>query len=159
MQHRTVCHRCRSSRALSSRGVDLSDRHQLVAPDVLRSTTPSLLDQEFRAGEFGPEDALNILEGLATMRIRLLGDRVSRAAAWRLAQQLDWDATGGSECVAVAQLQADALITRHEEFAYRARDLLRVAPCQSLASYGDAVRNRLTMALTRDPASVRAPAD
>ena len=63
------------------------------------------------------------------------------------------------ERAAVTQLQADALITLHEELAYRVRDLVTVAPYENLASSCDAVRNRLTIALTHDPASVQGPVD
>jgi len=41
---------------------------------------------------------------------RLLGDRVSRARAWQIARQLDWEDFSAAEYLAVASLQADALV-------------------------------------------------
>src|SRR5690606_42047311 len=56
-------------------------------------------------------DALPIyLDGVATLKMRLLGDRVSRAVAWRVARELDAPDTAVAEYVAVAMLQADVLV-------------------------------------------------
>jgi len=88
-----------------------ADEHQLVAPNILRSRALALVYREFRQGELDADPARAILDGITTLRIRLLGDRVSRAAAWRVAAQLDWDDIADAEYVAVAQLQADEFIT------------------------------------------------
>jgi hypothetical protein len=66
------------------------------------------------------------------MRIRLLGDRVSRAVAWKIAEQLDLDDTVTAEYVAVAQLQADALVTEDPELARRADGIVPLAPFAAL---------------------------
>lgn len=66
------------------------------------------------------------------MRIRLLGDRVSRATAWKLASQFDWDDTANAEYVAVAQLQADALVTGNAELARAVAGVVEVAPYEAL---------------------------
>lgn len=89
----------------------VGSRHRLVGPAVLRSHVMSLLYREMREGKIEEKEARAQLDGLATLRIRLLGDRVSRATAWRIARQLDWDDTALAEYLAVATLQADALIT------------------------------------------------
>jgi len=86
-------------------------RHQLVGPAVLRSHVLSLLYREVRTGQLAEAAARAQLEGLAGLKIRLLGDRVSRATAWRIARQLDWEDTPVAEYLAVASLQADALVT------------------------------------------------
>jgi len=44
----------------------------------------------------------------------LLGDRVSRRTAWRIALEHGWDTIGDAEYLAVTQLQADVLITIDE---------------------------------------------
>ena len=66
------------------------------------------------------------------MKIRLLGDRVSRGLAWKLAEQLDWDDTSDAEFVSVAKLQADAFVTLDPELAARAADEVTVAPYEAL---------------------------
>jgi predicted nucleic acid-binding protein len=85
--------------------------HQLVGPTVLRSQALAGLYAEVRRGEMSRREGRSLLDGIARMKIRLLGDRVSRVTAWRIAEQLDWDDIGRAEYLAVAQLQADALVT------------------------------------------------
>ena len=41
--------------------------------------------------------------------MRLLGDRVSRRTAWKIAQEQGWETTFDAEYLAVTKLQADAL--------------------------------------------------
>ncbi len=85
--------------------------HQLVGPSVLRSHALADLYGRVRAGRLTPEKGRALLEEIAGLKIRLLGDRVSRATAWRLAAELGWDDPAPAEYLAVASLQADALIT------------------------------------------------
>jgi predicted nucleic acid-binding protein len=112
--------------------VTVGAEHQLVAASSLRSQVLSLLYRGVRRGELSRPTALAILDGVTTMRIRLLGDRVSRVAAWRLAEQLGWDDTAVAECVAVAQLQADAFVTLDPELAHRLSGLVATAPFEAL---------------------------
>jgi predicted nucleic acid-binding protein len=90
--------------------VTVLDRHSLVGPNLLRSQALSELYRGVRSGERSPEEGRALLERLAALKIRLLGDRVSRAVAWQLADQLGWDDTTDAEYLAVAKLQADALV-------------------------------------------------
>ena len=113
--------------------ITVSDAHQLVAPNRLRSESLSLLYRAVRRGELGDDDAQKILRGITTMRIRLLGDRVSRAVAWKVATQLDWDDTLRAEYVAVAQLQADALVTGDEDLARAVEGMVTLAPFEALS--------------------------
>jgi predicted nucleic acid-binding protein len=115
-------------------GVSVAAGHQLVAPSVLRSQALSLLYREARRGEISKADAKVLLDGITTMRIRLLGDRVSRATAWKVAEQLDWDDTAAAEYVAVAQLQADAFVTLDPELARRVAPVVTLAPFEALLS-------------------------
>ena len=117
---------------LAREGLSASDAHQLVAPSLLRSQALSLLYRAVRAGELTGDEARTALDGITTMRIRLLGDRVSRATAYRLAEQLDWDDTVDAEYVAVAKLQADALVTLDSELARRVEGIVTVAPFEAL---------------------------
>jgi predicted nucleic acid-binding protein len=85
--------------------------HKLVAPSLLRSDVLSLLYRERRAGTTDAVAARAELDRLAELPIRLLGDRVSRATAWRIAEHLDWEDVRPAEYLAVAKLQADAIVT------------------------------------------------
>jgi predicted nucleic acid-binding protein len=107
-------------------------RRALVGPVVLRSHVLSLLYHEVRGGALDEKTARAQLEGLASLTIRLLGDRSSRATAWRLARRLDWDDTAPVEYLAVATLQADALVAGDERLATASRDIVRIATFDEL---------------------------
>jgi len=102
---------------LASEGATIHSNHTLVGPKFLHSDALSLLFRRVRAGELAEAEARTLLDAITTMKIRLLGDRVSRATAWRVASSLGLDDTFRAEYVAVAQLQADALIVGDPEFA------------------------------------------
>jgi len=92
-------------------GVAVPARIRLVGPSVLRSDALVSLYRAVRGGELTDAEGRAVLEGLAGLKIRLLGDRVSRSTAWRLASRLGWDDPAPAEYLAVAQLQADLLVT------------------------------------------------
>ncbi|HEY5223084.1 MAG TPA: hypothetical protein VIJ18_08600 [Microbacteriaceae bacterium] len=111
-----------------------SGEHQLVAPNRLRSDALSILYRAVRSGELSESDARAQLDRITAMRIRLLGDRVSRAVAWRVAAQLDWDDTAGAaEYLAVAHLQADVFVTVDADLARAVAGVVVVAPFEVLA--------------------------
>jgi predicted nucleic acid-binding protein len=113
-------------------GSVVPDEHRLVAPKSLQAQAMSLLYRQVRAGDLSSGEAKTILDGITTMRIRLLGDRVSRATAWRIAEQLDWPDTTEAEYVAVAQLQADALVTLDDVLASQLAGIVELAPFEAL---------------------------
>ena len=113
-------------------GVVVSEKHKLVAPNLLRSQALSIIYRSVRDGSTTAADARQQLERITTMSIRLLGDRVSRGTAFRLATSLDWEDTPDAEYVAVAQLQADAFVTGDPELAKAVADLVTIAPYEAL---------------------------
>lgn len=113
-------------------GIVVPDAHQLVGPNLLRSQALSLIYGEVRRGELSADEARTMLDRLTTMRIRLLGDRVSRATAWKAAAQLGWDDTAKAEYVAVAQLQADAFVTLDADLARAVSGIVTIAPFEDL---------------------------
>jgi predicted nucleic acid-binding protein len=117
---------------LAREGIAVPDEHQLVAPNVLVSHALSQLYQAVRQGTLGNDEARSILDGITTMRIRLLGDRVSRGWAWKIAAELGWDDIGRAEYVAVAQLQADAFVTLDEQLARQVEGIVALAPFELL---------------------------
>ncbi len=113
-------------------GDAVASTHQLVGPKALQSRALSLVYGQVRRGELERAEAVRILDGITTMKIRLLGDRVSRGVAWKLAEELDWDDTADAEFVSVAKLQADAFVTLDPALAARVGDVVTVAPYEAL---------------------------
>ena len=117
-------------------GAVVPAEHQLVAPALLRSQLVSQLYQAVRRGEMSKPDADRVLDHMRALRIRLLGDRVLQAVAWKVADRLDWPDTLTAEYVAVTQLQADALGTLDTALAGAVRDLVRTASYEELTTAG-----------------------
>ena len=78
-------------------GAAVASTLQLVAPKALQSRALSLVYGQVRRGELERAEAVTLLDGITTMKIRLLGDRVSRGLAWKLAEELDLDDTADAE--------------------------------------------------------------
>ena len=117
-----------------STGVRIHSDHQLVAPSSVRSESLSLLYDQVCRGELTEDQALRLHERLTELKIRLLGDRVSRRTAWRIAREHGWDAIGDAEYVAVTLLQADALIAVDESLTRRANGIVALASLDALVS-------------------------
>jgi len=111
----------------------IRDEHQLVAPTLLRSQLLSLLYQAVHRGELTKQDAERRLDYVRGLRIRLLGDRVLQAVAWRIADQLGRPDTFDAEYIALTKLQADALITLDRDLARAAEGLVAIAPIEALS--------------------------
>lgn len=112
---------------LAAGKVAVSGEHKLVAPTLLRSQMLSILYGQVRAGELTKKDADGYLDHMRGLKIRLLGDRVLQANAWKVAERLGWSDTFRAEYIALTQLQADAFITLDTELARAAKDLVTVA--------------------------------
>jgi predicted nucleic acid-binding protein len=119
---------------LLATGAQVAPEHQLVAPHLLRSQALSLLYEAVRRGELTREEAQERHERLTAMKTRLLGDRVSRAVAWRIAEERDCDTTYDAEYLAVTRLQADAFVTVDARMAKLAAGVVALATVTDLAS-------------------------
>jgi predicted nucleic acid-binding protein len=97
----------------------LDDAHQLVA---------------VRRDELSERQALMQHERITEMRIRVLGDRVSRRTAWRIALEHGWDTVWEAEYLAITKLQADALITIDRDLIAKAADVVTLAPLNALTA-------------------------
>jgi predicted nucleic acid-binding protein len=106
--------------------------HQLVAPNSIRSEALELLLRDVRAGKRTEAAALKAHERITEIKMRLLGDRVSRRTAWQIARRHDWDTLRDAEYLAVARLQADALATVDPSLAVTAQDIVPVAAIDDL---------------------------
>ena len=92
-------------------GVAVAPGHQLVAPQALRSQALDLLYGAVRRGELSEREALDHHETMTGIKVRLLGDRVSRRVSWQLARELGVESTVDAEYLAVTRLQADVYVT------------------------------------------------
>lgn len=110
--------------------------HQLVAPNSIRTDALQLLLTQVRSGERSEREAREAHERMTEVKMRLLGDRVSRATAWRLAREHDWGSLREAEYLAIARLQADALVTVDPRMAALAGGIVPLAPLESLVSAG-----------------------
>ncbi len=79
--------------------------------------------------------ALQRHERFTEIKMRLLGDRMSRRTAWKIAQAQGWDTTFHAEYIAVTKLQADALITIDPVLAAKAAGLVAMAATSALTQH------------------------
>jgi predicted nucleic acid-binding protein len=105
----------------------VSSNHQLVAPNSIRSMALDLLLQRVRMGELTEPQAVELHERMTEIKMRLLGDRVSRRTAWQIALAQGWNTIRLAEYIAVAKLQADVLIAVDPDLANAATGSVRVA--------------------------------
>jgi predicted nucleic acid-binding protein len=117
---------------LVAEGVTVRPEQQIVAPNAIRSHALSMLYEAVRTGDLSEEEALQRHERLTQLKMRLLGDRVSRRTAWRIARERGWDTIGDAEYLAVAKLQADAFITIDPDLALAAESVVPLASLDAL---------------------------
>jgi predicted nucleic acid-binding protein len=88
--------------------------------------------REVAEGESTEKAAFELHERMTEVKMRLLGDRVSRRTAWQIAREHGWDALRDAEYLAVTRLQADALVTVDPDLAAKAEGVVPVAPIADL---------------------------
>ena len=118
---------------LVANNVHISPRHQIVAPNLIRSQALSLLLQAVRHGDLTEDLALEHHERLTELKMRLLGDRVLRRSSWKIAREQDWETTYDAEYIAVTKLQADALVSVTHALTAKAQDVVPLAPLEALS--------------------------
>ena len=109
----------------------LDPEHQLVAPNGIRSEALQLLLDDVALGLRDEKSALALHERMTELKMRLLGDRVSRGNAWKIARQ-SGISIRDAEYLAVTRLQADALVTVDSGLAAQAAEVVPVAPVEAL---------------------------
>ena len=113
--------------------VPVAPGHQLVAPQLLRSHALALLFAAVRRGELTEDEALDRHDAMTRVKVRLLGDRVSRRVAWQLAREHDLDSTADAEYLAITRLQADAFVTVDPAARARAEGVVPVGTVDRLS--------------------------
>ena len=106
--------------------------HQLVAPNSIRSLALDLLLTQVRGGALSEREAMDLHERMTETKMRLLGDRVSRRTAWQMALEHGWPTIMDAEYIAIATLQADALVTADPELAAKAAGIVALAELTDL---------------------------
>jgi predicted nucleic acid-binding protein len=119
---------------LVAEDVEINARHQLVAPNLIRSQALCLLLTSVRRGDITEAVARERHECFTELKMRLLGDRVSRRTAWRIAQEQGWETTFDAEYLAVTKLQADAFATIDAAMAAKAAHVVPLAHVSALTA-------------------------
>jgi predicted nucleic acid-binding protein len=112
--------------------IETNPKHELLAPTLFRSQTLSLAHESVARGEIPASIALERLEKLWQMKIRLLGDAVLRRLAWKIADRLEWVSTYDAEYIALTQLQGDAFVTLDPDLARQVEGTVAVATVEDL---------------------------
>jgi predicted nucleic acid-binding protein len=120
--------------ALVTERAPVDPSHRLVAPNLIRSQALCLLLASVRRGEITEAVALERHERMTELKMRLLGDRVSRRTAWTIAQEQGWETTFDAEYFAVTRLQADAFVTVDAAMAAKAALVVPTAPVSALTA-------------------------
>jgi predicted nucleic acid-binding protein len=118
---------------LVAEDVRVAPGHQLVAPQLLRSQALALLLDAVRRGELTDAEALDRHDALNRVKVRLLGDRVSRRVAWQVARERDLE-TADAEYLAVTRLQADLFVSVDPEARARAEGVVPVGTVDQLSA-------------------------
>jgi hypothetical protein len=122
---------------LVAEGVQVAPDHQLVAPQGIRSQALDLLFAAVRRGELTEKEALDRHEAMTGVKVRVLGDRVSRSVAWRIAREEGLDSTSDAEHLALTQLQADFFVSVDPSARARAEGVVPVGSVDQLARGAD----------------------
>ena len=93
-----------------------------------------MLFESARHGDLSEEVALQRHARLTELKMRLLGDRVSRHTAWRIAREQGWETTYDAEYLAVTKLQADAFVTNDPALVQKAGNVVPLASLADLAT-------------------------
>ncbi len=117
-----------------AQGIPISPEHKLVAPSLIRSQALTLLLQAVQRGDIPEATALRHHERMTELKMRLLGDRMSRRTAWLIAREQGWPTTYDAEYLAVTMLQADALVTVDRAMMAKAEGIVPLASLDVLSN-------------------------
>jgi predicted nucleic acid-binding protein len=123
---------CKTLLRIAAGEIEVAPEHQLLAPTLVRSQALASMYAAARRGEVSPAEGRERLRRINSLRVRFLGDKVLQAQAWKVAEQLGWEATDDAEFVALTQLQGDAFVTSDRELAAAVSGLVEVAADEAL---------------------------
>lgn len=119
---------------LAANGYRPDPDRQLVAPQSIRSDALEILLHRVRDGELTEPEALELHERITHVRIRVLGDRVSRRTSWKIAREHHLDSMRHADYLAVTVLQADALVALDPGLVALAQGLVPLAATSEILS-------------------------
>ena len=119
---------------LAAENLAVAPGHELLAPTLLRSHTLSAMHEAVWHGELDEATALARLEQANRIKVRLLGDAVLRRTAWKMATELNWAATYGTEYLALTKLQADAFVTLDEQLIRTSNGIVPIVGIEALTT-------------------------
>jgi predicted nucleic acid-binding protein len=114
--------------------VPVAPAHQLVAPQSLRSQALDLLYGAVRRGELTEAEAMARHEAMTGVKVRLLGDRVSRRVSWQIARERGYESIADAEYLAVTRLQADLFVSVDASARARAEGVVPLGTVEELSS-------------------------
>ena len=123
---------CETLLRIAAGEIEVSARHQLVAPTLVRSQALSALYESAHRGEFSAAEGIERVTRMNSLKVRFLGDKVLQRTAWRVADQLGWETTYDAEYVALTQLQADFFVTSDPDLAQAVSGLVKTATVDAL---------------------------
>ena len=123
---------CETLLRIAAGEIEVAGGHQLVAPTLVRSQALSALYEAARRGEISASEGLERVTRINSLKVRFLGDKVLQRTAWKVADELGWDATYEAEYVALTQLQADAFVTSDRRLARAVSGLVETATVDAL---------------------------
>jgi indolepyruvate ferredoxin oxidoreductase alpha subunit len=123
---------CETLLRIAAGEVEVAAGHTLVAPTLVRSQALAALYEAARRGEISAAEGLERVTRINSLKVRFLGDRVLQRQAWKVADELGWETTYQAEYVALARLQADALVTSDDDLARAVAGVVRTATIAAL---------------------------
>jgi len=123
---------CETLLGIAGGEIVVAAEHKLVAPTLVRSQALSALYEAARRGEISARQGIERVTRINSLKVRFLGDKVLQRRAWTVADQLGWETTYDAEFVALAQLQADFLVTSDGELARAVSGLVETATIDAL---------------------------
>ena len=126
---------CETLLRIAAGEIEVAAEHRLVAPTLVRSQALTALYAAARRGEISAAEGIERVTRINALKVRFLGDRVLQRQAWKVADELGWETTYDAEFVALAQLQADVLVTSDAELARAVSGLVETATADALRAH------------------------
>jgi predicted nucleic acid-binding protein len=123
---------CETLLGIASGEIEVAPEHKLVAPTLVRSQALAALYEAARRGEISPDEGIERVTRINSLKVRFLGDKVLQRQAWKVADELGWETTYDAEYVALTRLQADAFVTSDAELARAVAGLVETATPDAL---------------------------
>jgi predicted nucleic acid-binding protein len=125
---------CETLLRVAAGEIKVAANHQLLAPTLVRSQALATLYEAARRDEISVAEGVERVARINSLKVRFLGDRALQRQAWKIAERLGWETTYDAEYVALATLQADALITANPKLARAVAGVINTATPEALGA-------------------------